>query len=105
MHGNLESLLFSSQPLEMLSLYLCLSPPVGPCGPLDKLVHDISLIFQNHLQLRWLLELLYDLLENISLEKNIPSIMVFSVFLSLVLVRMLVAYLAQHSAVGVDRAL
>ena len=64
--------------------FSCLSLP-DPVGLLDWLVHDISLIFQNHLQLRWLLELLYDLLENISLlEENIPSIVVFSVFLSLV---------------------
>ena len=35
--------------------------------------------------LRWLLKLLYDLLENISLlEENIPSIVVFSIFLSLI---------------------
>ena len=50
-------------------------------GLLDKLMHDISLIFQNHLQLRWLLKLLDYLLEDIPLlEVHIPSLMVFPIF-------------------------
>ena len=52
-----------------------------PMGLLNELVHYISLIFQNHLQLWWLLELLYHLLEDIPLlEVYISSIVVFPVF-------------------------
>ena len=52
-------------------------------GLLNEFVHYISLIFQDHLQLWWLLELLHPLLENIPLlEVYISSIVVFSVFLS-----------------------
>ena len=38
-----------------------------PMGLLNELVHYISLILQNHLQLWWLLELLYHLLEDMFL--------------------------------------
>ena len=56
-----------------------------PIGLLDELVHDISLVLWDHFQLRWLLELLNDLLEDIPLlDENIPSIVVFSVLLYLV---------------------
>ena len=48
-----------------------------PMGLLDKLVHDISLILQNHLQLRWLLKLLDNSMENISLLKeHISSLLI-----------------------------
>ena len=55
----------------------------NPVGLLDKLVHDIPLVFQNHLQLRWLLKLMDNLLQDIPLlEVHISSIMVFPIFLS-----------------------
>ena len=47
----------------------------NPMVLLNKLVHYISLIFQDHLQLWWLLELLYHLLEDIPLlEIYIPPL-------------------------------